>query len=76
MYPGEIELTLIPYLANSAAKEFFKAITAVLLTLYATCGWGQLTRCPEIDAVKRMLPPVPNMAEVSLRKILANFHSF
>jgi hypothetical protein len=32
-YPGEIEFTLIPYLAHSAAKPFFNVKRAALLTL-------------------------------------------
>ena len=33
IYPGEMEFTLIPYLAHSAAKQFFKVNNADLLTL-------------------------------------------
>ena len=33
MYPGEMELHLIPYLAHSAARQFFNVSKALLLTL-------------------------------------------
>lgn len=33
IYPGESELTLIPYLAHSAAKQLFNVNKALLLTL-------------------------------------------
>ena len=51
--------TLIPYVAHSAASERAMCKSAVLLTLYATCGCGKLTRCPLMLAISTIDPPVP-----------------
>lgn len=44
MYPGEMVLTLMPYIPHSAARFLASWITPALEALYALCNLGSDTR--------------------------------
>lgn len=56
IYPGLIQLTLIPALAHSTAKLAAKCRTAALEALYGVCGCGMLTMEPDMEPMKTMDP--------------------
>ena len=58
IYPGLMQFTRTPVFAHSTASDLVSIMTPALDALYAHCGCGTFTICPDIDAVL-MIEPYP-----------------